>query len=44
MEDTAYAMAVGGDVDEAKAILDAVGGTLNMNEDHSGPVGIKRDP
>jgi hypothetical protein len=43
MEDTAYAMAVGGDVAEAKEILDLVGGTLNMNEDHSGPVGIKRD-
>ena len=43
MEDTAYAMAVGGDVEEAKAILDAVGGELNMREDHSGPVGIKHD-
>jgi hypothetical protein len=43
MEDTAYAMAVGGDVAEAKDILDMVGGTLNMNEDLSGPVGIKRD-
>jgi hypothetical protein len=43
MEDTAYAMAVGGDVAEAKDILDAVGGTLDMNEDHSGPVGIKHD-
>jgi hypothetical protein len=44
MEDTAYAMAVGGDVAEAKDILDMVGGTLDMNEDHSGPVGIKREP
>ena len=41
LKDTAYAMAVGGDPAEAKAILDATGEVFIRDEDNSGPVGIK---
>jgi hypothetical protein len=41
MRDTAYAIAVGGDLAEAKAILEATGETYMREEDPSGPVGIK---
>jgi hypothetical protein len=41
MKDTAYAFAVGGDLAEAKAILEATGETYMRDEDPEGPVHMK---
>lgn len=41
LDDTALAMAVGGDSAEARMILEATGDAYIRNEDFSGPVGIK---
>jgi len=41
LKDTAYAVAVGGDPEEAQAILDATRDAFIRTEDNDGPVRLK---